>query len=145
MAKAPAIKFPRIEAGFYTVTRDGALMGYIAKKVEGKETSWMVFNTNDPEYGTTGVDTLPPTSMVEETELFREAKEYAREYFLNMEVMTEEEENEEDETPDMEVETLELQEPEWTESEADVMASDEDLFDEASEFEDIVEEELALA
>ena len=45
MAKGPVIKFPRIEAGFYSVTRDGAIVGYIEKEVDGKEINWWSYDT----------------------------------------------------------------------------------------------------
>ena len=117
MAKAPAVKFPRVQAGFYNVTLDGALVGYVTKKVDGKEVSWQIFNTNEPNLD---VDTLPISAMIEETELFREAKEVAKNYFTNL-----------PETPqEQEVEPVELQVPDWTEAYAP------DFFDEANEYDE---------
>jgi len=117
MTKAPVIKFPRIRAGFYSVTLDGELVGYIAKKAEGKETSWRIFNT--AEYDLT-LDTLPTSALIEETELFREAKEAAKDFFPNNIV----------EVQEQEVETVELQVPDWSETET------EDFFDEANEYDE---------
>lgn len=122
MAKAPVIKFPRVQAGFYNVTMDGELVGYISKKAEGKETSWMIFNTNEPNLT---LETLPTSALIEETELFREAKEAAKDFFPNNIV----------EEQEQEVETVELQVPDWSETET------EDFFDEANEY-DEVEAEL---
>lgn len=123
MAKAPVIKFPRVQAGFYTVTMDGELVGYISKKAEGKETSWMIFNTNEPDLT---LETLPTSALIEETELFREAKEAAKDFFPNNIV---------EDVKEQEVETVELQVPDWSENET------EDFFDEANEY-DEVEAEL---
>lgn len=134
MTKAPAVKFPRIVAGFYNVTLDGELVGYIAKKVEGKVTTWTVYNTNEPDLT---IETLPVSAIADETELFREAKEFAKNYFTNLPT-TQEDETEEVEM-EQEVETVELQAPEWSEDET------QDFFDEVNEFEEVEEEEFALA
>jgi hypothetical protein len=134
MTKAPAVKFPRIVAGFYNVTLDGELVGYIAKKVEGKVTTWTVYNTNEPDLT---IETLPVSAIADETELFREAKEFAKNYFPNLPT-TQEDETEEVEM-EQEVETVELQAPEWSEDET------QDFFDEVNEFEEVEEEEFALA
>lgn len=134
MTKAPAVKFPRIVAGFYNVTLDGELVGYIAKKVEGKVTTWTVYNTNEPDLT---IETLPVSAIADETELFREAKEFAKNYFPNLPA-TQEDEVEEVEV-EQEVETVELQAPEWSEDET------QDFFDEVNEFEEVEEEEFALA
>lgn len=124
MAKAPVVKFPRIQAGFYTVTLEGELVGYISKKTEGKEVSWMIFNTNEPDLD---MDSLPASMMVEETELFREAKEYAKEFFVNQPKMTQE------------VETVELQVPEWNEEN-----TESDFFDNVNEYEEAESELVAV-
>lgn len=121
MSKGPTIKFPRLTAGFYTVTMDGELVGYVSKKTEGKETSWIIYNTNEPDLT---LETLPVSAMVEETELFREAKEIAKTYFLNRPEPQEQEQ-------EQEVETVELQVPDWSEDETS------DFFDEMSEFEEV--------
>lgn len=134
MTKAPAVKFPRIVAGFYNVTLDGELVGYIAKKVEGKVTTWTVYNTNEPDLT---IETLPVSTIADETELFREAKEFAKNYFPDLPT-TQEDETEEVEM-EQEVETVELQDPEWSEDET------QDFFDEVNEFEEVEEEEFALA
>jgi hypothetical protein len=130
MAKAPAIKFPRIQAGFYNVTLDGQLMGYIAKKVEGKDTTWVVYNTQEPELT---METLPISTIADETELFREAKEFSKKFFTELP----QEENE----PEVEVETVVLQEPEWAEEAQD---QPQDFFDEMNEYEEVEEELVAV-
>ena len=82
MAKGPVIKFPRVEAGFYSVTRDGAIVGYIKKEVDGKEINWWI-------YDTVNVDNLDSQTAIDgPNELFREAKVDATAYFLykNVEV-----------------------------------------------------------
>jgi hypothetical protein len=80
MAKGPVIKFPRIEAGFYSVTRDGAIVGYIKKEVDGKEINWWIYDTVNAE----NLDSQ--TSIDGPNELFREAKVDATAYFLNKKV-----------------------------------------------------------
>ena len=120
MAKAPVVKFPRVIAGFYTVTLDGELVGYISKKVDGKDVSWNIYDTNEPDLT---LETLPTSALIEETELFREAKESARTFFMNRPEPQEEE-------VEPEVETVELQVPDWTEDE------EADFFDEVNEYEE---------
>lgn len=120
MAKAPVVKFPRVQAGFYNVTLDGELVGYVTKKVDGKETTWTVYNTSEPDLTP---ETLLTSTIVEETELFREAKEIARNYFMNLPAPQEQE-------VEPEVEAVELQVPDWSEDET------EDFFDEANEYEE---------
>ena len=122
MAKAPIVKFPRIIAGFYSVTYDGELVGYIAKKVEDKETTWTIYNTNEPDLT---LETLPTSAIVEETELFREAKENAKAFFMNRPEPQEEVEPE----PEIVV-PVELQVPDWSEDEVP------DFFDEVNEYEE---------
>ncbi len=129
MAKAPSVKFPRIQAGFYNVTLDGELVGYITKKVDGKVTTWTTYNTNEPDMTP---ETLLISTIADESELFREAKEFAKNYFINAPVA----DIQEDEV-DEEVETVELQIPDWTEDET------QDFFDEVNEFEE--SEEFAFA
>ena len=80
MAKGPVIKFPRIEAGFYSVTRDGAIVGYIKKEVDGKEINWWIYDTVNAE----NLDSQ--TAIDGPNELFREAKVDATAYFLNKNV-----------------------------------------------------------
>ena len=121
MAKAPVVKFPRVIAGFYNVTLDGELVGYVSKKVDGKETTWTVYNTSEPDLTP---ETLLTSTIVEETELFREAKEIARNYFMNLPPVPQEQEVE------PEVETVELQVPDWSETET------EDFFDQVNEYEE---------
>lgn len=126
MAKAPAIKFPRIQAGFYAITFDGELVGYIAKQGEAKDTSWFVYNTSEPDLT---IETLPVSAMVDESDLFRVSKDFAKEFFTSAP------------SQEQEVETVELQAPEWNEMEP----VSEDFFDEASAFEDMIEEEELVA
>lgn len=140
MAKSQIVKFPRVEAGFYTVTFDGELVGYVAKKVEGKETTWSVYNTNEPDLT---IETLPPSALVEESELFREAKEAAKTFFMNLPEPQEESEPE--------VEIVELQVPDWSEEDSELEfatadlqtsewseegESDPDFFDELNDYEE---------
>lgn len=82
MAKAPVIKFPRIEAGFYNVTMDGELVGYIMREVtDDKDTNWYIFDNATPELD---VAMLHPKTAIDAPDgLFREAKENAKAYFLN--------------------------------------------------------------
>ena len=116
MAKSPVIKFPRLEAGFYSVTRDGAIVGYIKKEVDGKETNWWVYDTVDME------DLSTETAIDTANELFREAKVDATAYFL-----------------DKKVEVAEVEDV--IEAPAPVMEQpqemEEDFFDAASAFEDV--------
>lgn len=130
MAKAPAIKFPRIHAGFYSVTFDGELVGYIAKQGDAKEAVWYVYKDNTPDLT---FESLRMETAVDESDLFRVSKEFARGFFTAPPAA--------DETEDeAEVETVELQAPDWSEDENTEEGS-MDLMDEMSEFEDVVEEE----
>ena len=119
MTKGPVIKFPRVEAGFYSITRDGAIVGYIKKEVDGKETNWWI-------YDTVNVDKLSSeTSIDAPNELFREAKVDATAYFLNKNVEV------------AEVAPVEVATP------APVMEQpvvEEDFFDALSAFEDVEDE-----
>lgn len=141
MAKAPSVKFPRIQAGFYYVTLEGQVVGYISKKVDGKETSWQIYQTTETDLTQ---DNLLISTMIEETELFREAKDFSKEHFINSTPVTEvaEEETISDEVVTEVTSTVELQEPEWNESEVLVVEED-DFFDEVNLSEEL-EEELAL-
>ena len=122
MAKGPVIKFPRVTAGFYSITRDGAIVGYIKKEVEGKETSWWIYDTvsADALNSQTAIDTP--------NELFREAKVDATAYFLNKKV-----EVAEVETP------VEVATPAPV-MEQPVVGGDDDFFDSLSAFEDVEDE-----
>jgi hypothetical protein len=129
MAKAPAIKFPRITAGFYSITFDGELVGYVAKQGESKDASWFVYNTNEPDLTP---DTLLVSTIVDESDLFRVSKDFAKGFFTSAPSQEQEPE-------------AELQTPEWTET-ADELADDaQDFFDEVNEFEDMVEDEELVA
>jgi hypothetical protein len=116
MTKGPVIKFPRIEAGFYSITLDGALVGYIKKEVDGKETNWWVYDTVDMDFSSeTAIDTA--------NELFREAKVDATAYFLSKNV-----------------EVAEVKAPVEVPTPAPVMEQpvvEEDFFDALSAFEDV--------
>jgi hypothetical protein len=132
MAKAPAIKFPRITAGFYSITFDGELVGYVAKQGESKDASWYVYNTNEPDLTP---DTLLVSTIVDESDLFRVSKDFAKGFFTSAPSQEQE----------PEVEAVELQTPEWTET-ADEFADDtQDFFDEVNEFEELVEDEKLVA
>jgi hypothetical protein len=124
MAKLPTIKFPRITAGFYGITMDGEFVGYVMKDVDldSKETNWYVFDDN-----VQGKDVamLTPADAIDSPDaLLREAKDSAKNYFLNRPVK---------------VEAISpvspLKESEWVEEETE----DEDLEPSA---EDLLEEEL---
>lgn len=119
MAKGPVIKFPRIEAGFYSITLDGALVGYIKKEVDGKETNWWVYDTVDMDFSSeTAIDTA--------NELFREAKVDATAYFLSKKVV-----------PDVEVESAEAPVDEVPAPVMEQPVVEEDFFDALSAFEDV--------
>ena len=83
MAKAPVIKFPRIQAGYYGITRDGEFVGYIMKEVndDSKETNWWVINDSVPEKEPFMVNTADAIDSPDS--LLREAKETAKGFFLN--------------------------------------------------------------
>ena len=90
MAKSPTIKFPRIEAGFYSITKDGELVGYVMKELDSdsKETNWYVFDDNVPEKD---IAMLNPADAIDTPDsLLREAKETAKDYFLNKPIVVEE-------------------------------------------------------
>lgn len=83
MAKAPVMKFPRIQAGFYSITLDGALVGYVMKEVDSdtKESNWYIFDDNEPGKD---IAMLHPVNAIDTPDaLLREAKESAKNYFLN--------------------------------------------------------------
>jgi hypothetical protein len=88
MAKAPTIKFPRIEAGFYSITKDGELVGYIMRELtDDKETNWYIFDNPTPDLDIAMLH--PETAIDHPDDLFREAKENAKTYFLNRPVKAE--------------------------------------------------------
>ena len=129
MAKAPAIKFPRITAGFYSITFDGELVGYVAKQGESKDASWFVYNTNEPDLTP---DTLLVSTIVDESDLFRVSKDFAKGFFTSAPSQEQEPE-------------AELQTPEWTETADELADYAQDFFDEVNEFEDMVEDEKLVA
>lgn len=124
MSKGSVIKFPRVTAGFYSVTRDGAIVGYIKKEVDGKETNWWTYDTVNMENlnSETAIDTP--------NELFREAKVDATAYFLNKKVEVEEVAETED-VVEASSPTPEMEQPQEIE---------EDFFDASSAFEDVMGE-----
>lgn len=82
MAKAKTIKFPRISAGFYSITMDGEFVGYVMKEVDdSRETNWYVFDDNIPDKDIAML--LPENAIDTPDSLLREAKESAKNYFLN--------------------------------------------------------------
>lgn len=118
MAKSSAIKFPRISAGFYGITKDGEFVGYVMKDtdLDGKETNWYVFDDN-----VQGKDVamLHPKNAIERPDsLLREAKDSAKKYFLNRPA-----------TLQAPPETITLNKAEWVEvdepSESDLLSEDE--------------------
>lgn len=135
MAKQPTIKFPRLEAGFYSVTKDGEFVGYVMKEMEGKETNWYIFDDNVPGKD---IAMLHPENAIDAPDaLLREAKESAKNYFLNK--------------PEV-VEAISLpKEAEWVEEapeavgdepEDDDLMEDDNLFSPDDESFDIFEDEL---
>jgi hypothetical protein len=128
MAKAPMIKFPRIQAGFYSVTFEGELVGYVAKQGESKDSSWFVYNTNEPDLT---LETLPVSTVVDESDLFRVSKDFCKEFFTGAPTQ---------ETESV-TETMELQTPDWSDTEE----MSDDFFDEAAAFEDMIEEKELVA
>jgi hypothetical protein len=88
MAKSPIVKFPRMTAGFYSVTKDGELVGYIMREVEDtKETNWYVFDNASPDMD---IAMLHPEDAIDAPDgLFREAKESAKTYFMNRPIQAE--------------------------------------------------------
>lgn len=83
MAKSPTIKFPRISAGFYSVTMNGEFVGYVMKDVDldTKETNWYVFDDN--VQGKDIAMLQPKNAISNPDSLLREAKDSAKKYFLN--------------------------------------------------------------
>jgi hypothetical protein len=83
MAKAKTFKFPRLTAGFYGITLEGEFVGYVMKEVESdsKETNWYVFDDNEQGKD---IAMLHPENAIDAPDgLLREAKESAKNYFLN--------------------------------------------------------------
>jgi hypothetical protein len=74
---SPKFKFPRLEAGLYRVVMDKVDVGLIQKQVDGKEVSWWIYNTTNPE------EIGAVTSVGNPDDLLREAKETAQKYFMN--------------------------------------------------------------
>ena len=144
MAKNPTIKFPRIEAGFYSVTQDGELVGYIMREVtDDKETNWYIFDNATPEMD---MAMLHPEDAIDAPDsLFREAKENAKAYFLNRPVEVQ-----------VEAPMAPIEEAQWTEEDEDedviednnLFVSDDgefELFEDELEFDTVEAEDLVLA
>ena len=121
MAKSPIVKFPRVEAGFYSVTKDGELVGYIMREVEDtKETNWYIFDNATPDMD---IAMLHPEDAIDAPDgLFREAKDSAKTYFLNKPVRVE-----------PVVQIAPVQEAQWGELAEVEDLSDEDEDDDAIE------------
>lgn len=124
MAKSPAIKFPRISAGFYGITMDGEFVGYVMKDIDldSKETNWYVFDDN-----TQGKDIANlnlKNSIDGPDSLLREAKESAKTYFLNRPEKVETASN-----------VVQLNEAEWDEPKVNWIDGEEpeDIFDDIHE------------
>jgi hypothetical protein len=148
MAKAPTIKFPRIEAGFYNVTKDGELVGYIMREVtDDKETNWYIFDNSAPDMD---VAMLHPEDAIDAPDgLFREAKENAKAYFLNRPVAVQ-----------VEAPVAPIEEAQWSDGDEDeseddgviednnLFVSDDgefELFEDELEFDTVEAEDLVLA
>jgi hypothetical protein len=148
MAKSPNIRFPRIEAGFYSVTQDGEFVGYIMREVtDDKETNWYIFDNATPDLD---VAMLHPEDAIDAPDgLFREAKENAKAYFLNRPVMVQ-----------VEAPVAPLEEAQWSDGDEDdaedddviednnIFVSDDgevELFEDELEFDTVDAEEFVLA
>lgn len=159
MAKSPTIKFPRISAGFYYVTLEGEVVGYIMKEVDmdSKETNWYIFDDATPEKD---IAMLHPKDAIDTPDaLLREAKESAKQYFLNrpakvesvVEVPTQ---NDAEWSDEFEVEIPDEDEDDMIENHT-LFVSDEDdlepiendleLIESDMEYESIEDENLVLA
>lgn len=149
MAKAPVIKFPRLEAGFYSITKDGEFVGYVMKEVDGKETNWYIFDDKDQGKD---IAMLHPENAIDAPDaLLREAKESAKNYFLNkpeaispisplkVSEWVEEKVVEETSLEDSSSDEKEI----LTDEELDAFL-DDDLDDDEVEFNEVSEEEFAL-
>lgn len=148
MAKSSAIKFPRVTGGFYQVTKDGELVGYIMKEESNKEINWYVFDNSTPDLDVAMLH--PDTSIDAPDSLLREAKDSAKAYFLNKPVAVAEpvveiaapdwSESEEEEKEEKEVELMGVEEEEedYEDEEDEVEISftddDEDLEEEEDDF-----------
>ena len=122
MAKSSVIKFPRVTGGFYQVTKDGELVGYIMKEDSNKEINWYVFDNGTPDLDVAMLH--PDTSIDAPDSLLREAKDSAKAYFLNKPVAVTEP-------------VVEIAAPDWSESVEEEDAEIDSAFDElVSEDED---------
>lgn len=143
MAKAPTIKFPRIEAGFYNVTKDGEMVGYIMKEVDAdtREANWYIFDDATPGKD---IAMLTPGDAIDAPDsLFREAKESAKAYFLNKPVAVE--------TP---AQMAPVEQAQWAEDEDGDVVEDNNIyvsddgefeaFEDELEFDTVNVDEMAL-
>lgn len=156
MAKAPVIKFPRIEAGFYNVTKDGELVGYIMREVnDDKETNWYIFDNSTPDLDICMIN--PGSAIDHPDDLFREAKENAKAYFLSRPVQAtvqapiapmEDAQWSDDDDDDMDDEDIVIEDNTLYVSDDGEIELFEDelepLDDDSIEFDTVKEEELAL-
>jgi len=122
MAKQPVLKFPRIAAGFYHVTNDGELVGYIMKEVnDDKETNWYIFDNATPDLD---IAMLYPEDAIDAPDsLFREAKESAKAYFLNRPIKTE-----------VVAQVAPIEQAEWTEDASQDLPEDDEVIEDNNLF-----------
>jgi hypothetical protein len=122
MAKQPVLKFPRIAAGFYHVTNDGELVGYIMKEVnDDKETNWYIFDNATPDLD---IAMLYPEDAIDAPDsLFREAKESAKAYFLNRPIQTE-----------VVAQVAPIEQAEWTEDASQDLPEDDEVIEDNNLF-----------
>ena len=122
MAKSPVIKFPRMTAGFYSVTKDGELVGYIMREVEDtKETNWYIFDNATPDMD---IAMLHPEDAIDAPDgLFREAKESAKTYFLNRPIQTE-----------VVAQVAPIEQAEWTEDASQDLPEDDEVIEDNNLF-----------
>jgi len=122
MAKQPVLKLPRIAAGFYHVTNDGELVGYIMKEVnDDKETNWYIFDNATPDLD---IAMLYPEDAIDAPDsLFREAKESAKAYFLNRPIKTE-----------VVAQVAPIEQAEWTEDASQDLPEDDEVIEDNNLF-----------
>jgi hypothetical protein len=114
---SPKFKFPRLEAGLYQVVMDKVNVGLIQKQVDGKEISWWIYNTTNPD------EIGAMTSVGNPDDLLREAKDTAQKYFTHQ--------------PEVQVQTSQkTQKPVVKEQGVLDNLEEEDFFDSLNEFEE---------
>lgn len=126
MAKSSVIKFPRVTGGFYQVTKDGELVGYIMKEESNKEINWYIFDNATPDLDVAMLH--PDTSIDAPDGLLREAKDSAKAYFMNKPVAVVEP-------------VVEIAAPDWSESEEEEEVAIDSAFDELMGEDDDYEDE----